>query len=97
MFSAYKRALKGNKKEVTYVVAKKHQGNRRPKGVRGKYKMVDSRMRKDKRAEEKKNKLGKKSKSKAKPNKGKQRPMKAKVNRSQPKPKPKGRKKGSKR
>ncbi|CAG2108077.1 unnamed protein product, partial [Medioppia subpectinata] len=36
--NAYKKALKGNKKEVTYVVTKKHQGKRAPKGIKGRYK-----------------------------------------------------------
>lgn len=44
----YKKAMsKGNKKEVKYVVAKKGAKNQRPSGHKGRYKMVDPRMKKD--------------------------------------------------
>ncbi|OTF77559.1 hypothetical protein BLA29_013337, partial [Euroglyphus maynei] len=48
----YKRASVKNEKRPKLVVAKKQYGNRRPPGVKGRYKIVDSRMKKDKRKQE---------------------------------------------
>ena len=47
--SIYKKALGKNKDKVQLVVGKKTYGNRRPPGVKGRYKIVDSRLKKDKR------------------------------------------------
>ena len=43
------------------MVAKRaRSNNRRPKGVKGKYKMVDARLKKDKRGQQKQARMGKK-------------------------------------
>lgn len=66
----YKKAQTDGKKKVTYVVAKKHTSAKRmkrPQGVKGHYKVVDSRMKKDLRAQKAKEKTkgrGKKGKPK---------------------------------
>ncbi|CAH2086425.1 unnamed protein product [Euphydryas editha] len=74
----YKKAQSDGKKKVTYVVAKKHttaKKMKRPAGVKGQYKIVDPRMKKDLRAQKAKEKTkgrGKKGKaSKARPHKQK--------------------------
>lgn len=57
IYSLYKKAGLGKeKRQVTYVVAKKGVGRkvRRPAGVRGHFKVVDSRMKKDQRAQQRK-------------------------------------------
>lgn len=55
--SIYKKAgLAKEKRQVTYLVAKKGVGRRvrRPPGVKGQFKVVDSRLKKDVRAQKRK-------------------------------------------
>lgn len=69
----YKKAQE-KKKEVTYVVAKKHQTGKRakrPAGVKGRYKVVDPREKKDKRSLVAKSKREKGKKGKGRSGKGK--------------------------
>ncbi|XP_011499411.1 PREDICTED: pre-rRNA processing protein FTSJ3 [Ceratosolen solmsi marchali] len=76
--SLYRNAVKEPKKDVTYVVTKKYMAQKRvvrPSNVKGRYKVVDPRMKKDMRARKAKEKTkgrGKKTKS-SKPSKGKSR------------------------
>uniref|UniRef100_A0A6P6Y7L1 Putative rRNA methyltransferase n=1 Tax=Dermatophagoides pteronyssinus TaxID=6956 RepID=A0A6P6Y7L1_DERPT len=66
----YKRASTKNEKRPKLVVAKKQYGNRRPPGVKGRYKIVDSRMKKDKRKQQQnERKTGKGKKKFRKPKK----------------------------
>jgi len=65
----YKRAglLKKKREKVTYVVAKKSQAGKnyaRPSGVKGQYKVVDPRLKKDLRAAKLKEKTKKRGKRK---------------------------------
>lgn len=72
----YKKAQTDGKKKVTYVVAKKHttaKKMKRPAGVKGQYKVVDPRMKKDLRAQKAK------EKTKGRGKKGKGRPHKQKI------------------
>lgn len=46
----YKKAMNPmKKKEASYVVMKKKHGGKKPKGTKGPYKLVDKRLKKDKR------------------------------------------------
>lgn len=71
--SIYKKAGLGKeKREVTYVVAKKGAGKkvRRPAGVKGVFKVVDGRMKKDMRGMQRKDQRAKGGKGKGRPAKG---------------------------
>lgn len=69
----YKKALAPlKKKQATYVVMKKKFGGRKPRGIKGPYKLVDKRLKTDKRGKEKAERLRKKAGRKAQTkNKGK--------------------------
>merc|ERR1739838_1127631 len=66
----YKKAAQaGKKKEVSYVVAKKHKAQKRsqrPSGIKGPYKQVDPRMKKDTQTKRGNAKQGKKRRLKGK-------------------------------
>lgn len=67
--------MKKQDKKVTYVVARKGKPNSRPGNVKGRYKMVDRRLKKDKRAKERQEQKKVKSRHKAhKPGKAKKQP-----------------------
>lgn len=72
--SIYKKAGLGKeKREVTYVVTKKGAGRkvRRPPGVKGAFKVVDSRMKKDMRGMQRKEQRAKGAKGKGQSRGGK--------------------------
>lgn len=64
--------MKKEKREVTYLVAKKGVGKkvRRPRGVKGLFKVVDGRMKKDMRGAQRKEQRGKGGKGKGRQPKG---------------------------
>lgn len=65
----YKKARQEPKKETTYVVTKKYMAAKkmkRPAGVKGRYKVVDARMKKDLKAQKAKLKTQGRGKKKAK-------------------------------
>ncbi len=78
MFSLYRKyGVIGQKKaEVKYVVARKGRPGARPDGDKGPYKVVDKRLKKDKRAAKQRNKSGKKKQSSGKGRKQQQRSSK---------------------
>lgn len=72
-FSIYKKAGVGKeKREVTYLVAKKGAGRkvRRPAGVKGAFRVVDGRMKKDMRGMQRKEQKAKGGKGKGRQAKG---------------------------
>uniref|UniRef100_A0A3B5KUN9 pre-rRNA processing protein FTSJ3 n=1 Tax=Xiphophorus couchianus TaxID=32473 RepID=A0A3B5KUN9_9TELE len=73
--SIYKKAgVKKEKREVTYLVAKKGVGKKvsRPRGVKGLFKVVDGRMKKDMRGVQRKEQRGKGKRGKGGKGKGRQ-------------------------
>lgn len=83
LLSIYKKAGIGKeKREVTYVVTKKGASGkkvRRPPGVKGAFKVVDSRMKKDMRGMQRKEQRAKGGKGRRQPNGGKGAPKGGKM------------------